>query len=46
MAEWGYISLKELANINIGGIEIDRDLYLRPRKACEVSRIKEAQRWI
>jgi len=27
MAEWGYISLSELAAINVRGIEVDRDLY-------------------
>jgi len=27
MAEWGYVSLSELAAINVRGIEVERDLY-------------------
>ena len=38
-AEWGYISFDELRAINIKGIEVDRDLHWRKRKASEVERI-------
>jgi hypothetical protein len=31
MAEWGYVSLKELSSINIKGFEVDRDLYWQPK---------------
>ncbi|MBP7653288.1 DUF2958 domain-containing protein [Candidatus Dependentiae bacterium] len=27
MAEWGYVSLSELSEISVRGIEVDRDLY-------------------
>ncbi|MCA9734271.1 MAG: DUF2958 domain-containing protein [Deferribacteres bacterium] len=32
MAEWGYISFQELKDICIRGIEVDRDLYWKPKK--------------
>ena len=35
-AEWGYFLLSELKEINTHGIEIDRDLYWRPKKFSEV----------
>ena len=35
-AEWGYTSLDELADINVRGIEVDRDLYWRPRRFGEI----------
>ncbi len=38
-AEWGYLSFKELKEINTRGIEIDRDLYWKVRKASEVNKI-------
>jgi hypothetical protein len=41
-SEWGYVSLDELLDINIHGIEVDRDLYWTPRKALEVDRIFHA----
>ena len=41
MAEWGYISLRELRQLKIGpGIEIDRDLYWKPQKAKDVDKIR------
>jgi hypothetical protein len=38
MAEWGYISLDELEEINIGGLEIDRDLWWKPIRFAEITR--------
>ncbi len=38
-AEWGYSSLAELMAISTNGLEIDRDLFWRPRKASEIERI-------
>lgn len=35
-AEWGYFSFSELQEININGIEIDRDLYWKPKKFSEI----------
>lgn len=43
-AEWGYIPLSELKEINIAGIEVDRDIIWKPRKAKEVDKILKAQR--
>jgi len=40
MAEWGYISFKELRELVVGpGIEVDRDLHWEPRAAGEISKI-------
>ena len=39
-AEWGYISLDELAGININGIEVDRDLYWKPKRFGEIDNIR------
>ena len=36
MAEWGSISFDELEMINIGGIEVDRDLYWTPKPFSKV----------
>ena len=42
-AEWGYIALEELADVRVPpGLEVDRDLYWRPKPAIDVSRIVEA----
>ncbi len=38
-AEWGYISLKELKQLKINGIEIDRDIHWKPKPAGEVEMI-------
>ena len=41
MAEWGYISFQELRQLKIRpGIEVDRDLYWKQRKASEVDKIR------
>ena len=37
-AEWGYISFRELIEINIQGIEIDNDLYWQPKSFSEISK--------
>jgi hypothetical protein len=40
MAEWGYISFKELKKIRIPpGIEIDCEIFNTPRKASQIDRI-------
>lgn len=44
-AEWGYFSLDELAVQRLAGIEIDRDLYWKPRPARDIDKIREAQGW-
>ena len=43
-AEWGLISFDQLKIINMGGVEVDRDLHWRVRKAMEVKEIKKCQR--
>ena len=35
-AEWGYISFKELIEINIHGVEIDTDINWQPRPFSEI----------
>ena len=44
-AEWGYVSLAELKEINIRGIEVDCDIYWRPKKAKDVDKIQECSRF-
>jgi hypothetical protein len=40
-AEWGYISFQELKEIKVRGvIEIDNDLYWKPKKFGEIRRLK------
>jgi hypothetical protein len=41
-AEWGYISHKELRDLKIGFVEVDRDLFWQPVRAGEVKEIVEA----
>lgn len=36
MAEWGYISLDELKELRVGGVEVDRDLHWKHKKFKEV----------
>ena len=47
MAEWGYFTLSELAQVNIGGIEVDCELpqYWNIRPASDIETICKAQRW-
>lgn len=41
-AEWGYISFSELKEIKVQGcIEIDCDLYWKPKKASDVDKIQK-----
>ena len=40
MAEWGYISHKELKDISIPpGIEVDRDIHWKPRRVSDIEKI-------
>lgn len=41
-AEWGYFSFDEMRAVSIMGLEIDRDLFWRVRKAGEVELIAQA----
>ena len=47
MAEWGYISFRELLETNISGIEIDCELeeYFPIRKASEIDKISKGNGW-
>ena len=45
MAEWGYFSLKELCEIKVSFVEVDRDLHFEPTKAKDIENIRKAQRW-
>lgn len=45
MAEWGYFSLKELSEIKVEFLEIDRDLHFTPAKAEDIENIRKAQGW-
>lgn len=45
MAEWGYFSLQELAELKIKFLEVDRDLHFDPIKAKDIERIRIAQGW-
>ncbi len=38
-SEWGYVSFDELRSVRVRGIEVDRDLHWKVRKASEVERI-------
>ena len=38
-AEWGYISQKELKELSINGIEIDREIHWKPKPAKEIEKI-------
>ena len=48
LAEWGYVSLKELDSIKVAGfLEVDCELpeYWRIRPAIEVDKTRKAHRW-
>ena len=47
MAEWGYISFRELRKINISGIEIDCELeeYFPVQKASNIIKICKGNGW-
>ena len=38
-AEWGYVDYNELRELNIRGVEVDRDLDWYPRKASTIDKI-------
>src|SRR3990172_8971022 len=35
-AEWGYIPFDELRELNVHGVEVDRNLYWKPKKFREL----------
>ena len=39
-AVWGYISYKELKELNKNGVEITRDINWKPKKASEIPEIQ------
>ena len=45
MAEWGYFSLRELCDLKIDFVEVDRDLHFTPTEAKDIENIKKAERW-
>jgi len=47
MAEWGYVSFKELRELSVCGIEVDCELeeYWVVRKASEVDKVCRGNRW-
>jgi len=47
MAEWGYISFKELCEISVHGVEIDCEFeeHFPIRKAKEIENICKGNRW-
>jgi len=42
MAEWGYVSFRELCELSLHFLEVDRDLYFKPTKAKDIERIRKA----
>ena len=36
MAEWGYVSLRELKEIKVGYVEVDREIHWKPKKFSKV----------
>ena len=45
MAEWGYISFDFLKVVNINNQQVEHDSDWKVRKASEVEKICEAQKW-
>ena len=45
MAEWGYFSLQELAELKASFVEVDYDLHWKPVPAQSIDKICEAQGW-
>lgn len=39
-AEWGYISFRELKELNVKGMEVDNDKFWKVKKASEIPEIK------
>jgi len=46
MAEWGYISLRELKSLKVGYVEVDRDLYWKNKKFSEVMKDYKSHRGV
>lgn len=44
-AEWGYSSFAEMKELNVGWLELDRDLHWEVRPSGKVQRIIEACNW-
>lgn len=34
--EWGYFTLNELEHISVNGLTVERDLYFKPGRFCDV----------
>lgn len=45
MAEWGNFSLKELTELKVSFVEVDRDLHWTPTQAQNIPTICTAQGW-
>jgi hypothetical protein len=46
MAEWGYVSFKELRDLRVPpGFEVECDGLWQIKKACQVDKIRAAYRW-
>lgn len=45
-AEWGYVSLSELMEIDIDGLQTDFDIYWTPCPASKVRTICKAHGWL
>jgi len=48
MAEWGYVSFKELIELKIDGmleVDCEHEDFWKVKKACEVERIRKAMKW-
>lgn len=41
-AEWGYVGYDELRSVCVRGMEVDRDLHWKARRAYEVDKIRKA----
>ena len=40
-SEWGYFRLKELEEINVHGLTVERDLYFDPKTLRELKSLHE-----
>ena len=48
MAEWGYVSFKELIELKIDGwleVDCEREDFWKVKRACEVEKIRKAMGW-
>ncbi len=44
MAEWGYFSFKELCDLKVTFLEVDRDLHFKKSKAKEIEKIRKTRK--